>query len=292
MTINQLLSAAPSREVGLALVDWARELSGRIVRGDMMIGILSPDEVALAPKALRKAKECGIDAALLDLGNWLAAPPFGEPDAMAAEVAFREAMAASVPGARLRLVEFVWFFCRDTASDERKREVYLLAEELAETDSREGRALHLLGLMTSAGFGTQADPHSACAMQEKAAEMGDADAMFEAWLHYDMGLGVAKNSAVGLGYLRRAADCGQPRAMYNMAACLATGRGMARDLASAAEWYLRSSEAGNVRATANLAMMYAKGEGVKKDVEHAKMLFDEAEYMGLDVSGARASVGL
>jgi TPR repeat protein len=38
--------------------------------------------------------------------------------------------------------------------------------------------------------------------------------------------------------------------------------------------------------------MYAKGEGVARDIEHAKRHFDEAEYMGLDVSQMRASVGL
>ena len=38
--------------------------------------------------------------------------------------------------------------------------------------------------------------------------------------------------------------------------------------------------------------MYAKGEGAARDIEHAKRLFDEAEYKGLDVSQMRASIGL
>ena len=46
----------------------------------MMIGILSADEVALAPKAPHRASDCGIKEALVDLGNWLAAPPIGDPD--------------------------------------------------------------------------------------------------------------------------------------------------------------------------------------------------------------------
>lgn len=80
--------------------------------------------------------------------------------------------------------------------------------------------------------------------------------------------------------------------MYNMGACHATGRLVAKDLAKAVEWYRRASEAGNVMATAALAVLYAKGEGLAKDIETAKQLFDEAEYMGLDVSKMRASVGL
>jgi TPR repeat protein len=66
--------------------------------------------------------------------------------------------------------------------------------------------------------------------------------------------------------------------------------GLPKDLAKAAEWHFKASKAGNVRATANLAMMYAKDEGVRKDLGQAKLLFDEADYMGLDVSEAPASV--
>jgi hypothetical protein len=51
----------------------------------MMIGILSADEVALAPKALHRASDCGIKEALGDLGNWLAAPPIGDPDHVRAD---------------------------------------------------------------------------------------------------------------------------------------------------------------------------------------------------------------
>jgi TPR repeat protein len=69
-------------------------------------------------------------------------------------------------------------------------------------------------------------------------------------------------------------------------------RELPQDMVKAAEWYSRSSDAGNVRATANLAMMYAKGQGVEQDLHRAEMLFDEAEYVGLDCGKARASVGL
>jgi len=41
-----------------------------------------------------------------------------------------------------------------------------------------------------------------------------------------------------------------------------------------------------------LATMYASGEGVEKDTDKARLLFDEAEYMGLDVNEARKQAGL
>jgi hypothetical protein len=65
----------------------------------MMIGILSADEVALAPKALHRASDCGIKEALVD---WLAAPPIGDPDHVRARAAFREAIIAGAENAELR----------------------------------------------------------------------------------------------------------------------------------------------------------------------------------------------
>ena len=291
MSIRELLAAAPTTETGHALIEWVRELRGRILRGDMMIGILSIDEVALAPAALRKANDCGISEALIDLGNWLAAPPLGEPDLTGADAAFRQAIAAGVAGAKLRFVEFVWFYCPETATFDEQAEAYQLAFELSKDDG-DGRATYLLGLLTCNGFGTVADPKRANELQLKATSKGNTDALFELYLYREMGIGAPKDSNVAREFLQVAAARGHPRAMYNLAAYLATGRGLPKDLAKAAEWYSKASEAGNVRATANLAMMYAKGEGVPKNLDQAKLLFDEAEYMGLDVSEARTSVGL
>jgi uncharacterized protein len=291
MSIRELLTAAPSAEIGRALTAWANDLRGRILRGDMMLGILSADEVALASTALRKASDCGIKEALLVLGNWLASPPLGDPDLVGAHAAFREAMFADVKDAKQRFVEFVWFYCRDTATLEEQAETHQLARELSIVDD-DGRATYLLGLLTCNGFGTQADPNRAYELQLAAISKGNTDALFELYLYHEMGNGAPKDSKVALEFLQLAAAQGHSRAMYNLAAYLATGRGLPKDLAKAAAWYSKASEAGNVRATANLAMMYATGEGVPKNLEQAKLLFDEADYMGVDVTEARASVGL
>ena len=217
--------------------------------------------------------------------------PIGEPDLVAARAAFREAIAAGVKGAKLRFVEFVWFSCRETATAEEQTEVYRMAQELLDFDD-DGHATYLSGLLTCNGFGTQADPKRAHELHLAATSKGNIDALFELYLYREMGIGVPKDSKVALEFLQLAATLGQSRAMYNLAAYLATGRGVPQDLAKAAEWYSKASEAGNIRATANLAMMYARGEGVPKDLDQARLLFDEADYMGLDVSEARASVGL
>ena len=84
MSIHQLLAADASDETGQALIAWTHELRGRILRGDMTLGILSTEEVALAPAALQKAIDCGIKDAWTELGSWLAIPPIGEPDLIGA----------------------------------------------------------------------------------------------------------------------------------------------------------------------------------------------------------------
>lgn len=292
MNIHELLAADQSVETGNALLEWARNLRGRIIRGDMMIGILPVEEVELAPLALRRASECGVKDALLELGNWFAQPAIGEPDLASARTAFEDAMSAGVPNAQLRYVQFLWYRCRETASSEEQRRAYKLAEEMISNDDDEGRASYLLSLLTCQGFGTPPDPIKARNLLGVAAAAGNADALFELYIYYETGVGGPKDSAAAIDCLSRAAEMGQSRAMYNLAACLATGRGVEKDLAAAAKWYFKSSEAGNVRATANLATMYAKGEGVRKDFDQAKLYFDEAEYMGLDVSEMRASVGM
>ncbi len=77
-----------------------------------------------------------------------------------------------------------------------------------------------------------------------------------------------------------------------MGAFLATGKGVDKDMAKAAEWYQRAADAGNPNAMANLGLMYASGDGVEEDREYAEELFDQAEYLGLDVEEVRSAVGM
>jgi TPR repeat protein len=116
--------------------------------------------------------------------------------------------------------------------------------------------------------------------------------MLEAFIHHETGLGVPQDSARAFGYLEQAAEAGDPRALYNMGAYCATGRMVRQDMAEAAKWYRKAADAGHIKALATLAVMYATGDGVAQDTEHAAELFDEAEYLGLDVEAMRESVGL
>jgi uncharacterized protein len=291
-SIDALLAAELSHHAGQALVRWVFDINGRIQRGDMMLGILTFEEVRKVPAALARAAECGIADAWLKLAWWLANPPVGDPDIAGAEETLRGAIKAGVPGARLELVQVRWFYRREDASELERLETHDLVRALAEEDGHDAEALYYLGLLTCQGFGTPRDPGKAFRLQQQAAALGNTDAMFELYAHLATGLGVAQDDQGALAANRRAAEAGHPRAMYNMGAFHATGRLVEKDMVKAAEWYQRASDAGNPLATATLAAMYAAGDGVPQDKSYAQELFELADYLGLDVAAMRKSVGL
>jgi hypothetical protein len=287
LEIASLLAAPPSPENARALFDWATAIPGRIARGDMIIGILTVDDIAQVPVALSRAADGGIDQALLKLAFWFANPAFGDPDLPTAERELLDAIRRGIPGADLGLAQLRWFYQRDECGPEQRAQAYQLVEDRVRRHPDDARALYLLGLLTCAGFGTSADPTRALDLQRRSADLGDPAAMFEIYAQYANGIGAPRDDAAAFAALTRAADAGHPRALYNMGAYHATGRGIPKDLTKAVAWYERAADAGQAGAIATLAIMYARGEGVPRDPERAAELFDQAEYLGLDVSAAR-----
>jgi TPR repeat protein len=290
--IDMLLQAEPSPTVAAQLVEWAAATRNRIARGDMLVGIVTPEEVSKIPTAYRAAAQHGAADAWLALAWWNANPQFGEPDVEGAEAALQAAIDANVPSARLELVKIRWFFKRDTATPGEMREAYGLVAALAEADCTDAEAIYFLGLLTTQGFGVAASPAAGFNLQRRAADLGNADAMFELYVHYAKGLGVAADEQAALAACRQAAEAGHPRAMYNVGAYNASGRGMPKNIPEALKWYERAAAAGNPSAMVGLAVIYATGDGVERDREYAGELFDQAEYCGLDVSQVRKQVGL
>ena len=289
--IDDLLHQPSSAAVAQQLVDWADAARNQIARGDMMLGILSVDDAAKIPTAYERAAEFGISAAWLPLAWWHAMPGFGEQNIVAAESAIETAIAEGVEDATLDLVKLRWFFMRDVASEEKRIHTYQLAERLAE-QSHGSAALYFLALLTTRGFGTSASPEVGFNLQEQAADLGNADAMFELYIHHENGLGTTADQKLAFAACKRAAEAGHHRAMYNLGAFNATGRGTPKDMKKAVEWYERAAGVGNPSAMAGLAAIYATGDGVEVDRAYAEQLFDQADYCGLDVSGLRAQVGL
>lgn len=289
--IETLLAAEPSQKLGNDLAKWADSGIARSCRGDMALGILTIEDAQKVPLALSKAAICGVPMALLTLARWHRNPPLGEPDIVLADGILNEAIGKGVPGAKMEMVHLRWFFRRDEATNEERNETCNLCRQLIDEDHQDSEAIHYLGLLTTAGFGIEADPTAAQALQRRAADLGNTDAMFELYVHYTNGLGVAKDDQKAFSENHRAAQSGHPRAMYNMGVFYATGHVVDKDMAKAAEWYEKAGDAGNPHALANLATLYIAGNGVEEDRDYAEDLINQAEYLGLDVSELRESLG-
>lgn len=290
--LASLLDSPPTAEVGRAIMRWVAGVQFRIDRGDMMIGVLSMETVNRVPEALRKAIECGVREAWVELGYWLADPPIGDPDIAAGEQVLEEAVGRGIDETIVPLVRLRWFLRREDASQAERARAYSLLEDFVAKNPSNADALHYLGLLTCGGFGTSADPAAAFQIQRKAAAMGNVEATFELYVHYQTGLGIERNEVAAFEANREAAEALHPRAAYNMGVFHATGQHVTKDLVQAAEWYQKASDAGNPQATAVLATMYAKGEGVSQDTVYAEELFIDAEDLGVDVSEMRRSVGM
>lgn len=290
--IDDLLNAPPSVETARKLNEWADECRNRIARGDLMLGILTVEEVEKISSAYRTAAQFGDTDSWLKLAWWCASPDDGTPDLDAAESALKSAVDSEVPGAELELVKIRWFYKRDSASQEEQEQSYQIVFAIVEKNPKDSEATYYLALLTTHGFGTEADPETGFKLQQQAADIGNTDAMFELYIHLAHGLGVVVDEAAALDACRRAAQAGHPRAMYNMGAFNASGHGVEKNIPEAIEWYERAADEGNPHAMVGLAVIYATGDGVEADSQYAEQMVDQADYLGIDVSEIRESVGL
>lgn len=290
--IDALLKAQPSNSVAEQLVAWADATRNQIARGDMMLGILSIDEVAKIPMAYQAAAQLGHSNAWVTLAWWYAYPDFGEQDLESAETAIQRAIDADVEMAKLEIAKIRWFFKRNTATEAERQQSYQFVSDIVTLDPDNARAIYILALLTTHGFGVAASPKSGFLLQQRSADLGNADAMFEIFAHYSNGLGVPVDEDLAFNACQRAADAGHVRAMYNLGAFNAIGRGTSKNTLEAVKWYERAAAAGNPSAMVGLAIIYATGDGVDVDREYAREMFDQADYCGLDVSQLRDQVGL
>jgi TPR repeat protein len=147
-------------------------------------------------------------------------------------------------------------------------------------------ALYELGLLYYNGeWWLKKDLKKALLYHTKAAELGNADAMFELYALYSTGTGVKKDNKVAMDWCKKAADLNQGRACFNMGGFYAVGNGVPKDLDLSVKWYDRASKAGNGKASATLGVMYKMGEEIPKDDAKAEEYFKTAEEQLFDLKG-------
>jgi hypothetical protein len=169
--IDILLKANPSSTVARQLVEWAASTRNRIARGDMMLGILTPEEVQKIPVAYRAAAQQGDADAWVALALWNSNPQFGKPDLEQTEAALKEAIDAKVASAPLELVKIRWFFKRDATTASEKQEAYRFVSAIVEADPKNAEAICFLALLTQ---GFRSCVSTAGFLQQRAATLGHA----------------------------------------------------------------------------------------------------------------------
>lgn len=285
------------------------------VRGDALIGLMADVEDALTQMTslLRSAANAGHAEAFADLGQCYAAVlvPIGAFDGVCDEVepTWSAAAAAIVdddnPGLQAALRCFfqaallghrpsasVFATWTRHANQAAQRAAAALLEALADDvdGATRGAEWCQLGYVH-----TWLQHHElALAALNKAAALGNGNAIFELSIVYGQGLGVDVDAAVAQTWLERAAEVDHPRALYNVGAGYASGRAThdgAPDFQRAASYYERAAGHGNGRAAAMLAIMILQAQ-IEGTTAAASSWLDTAEQTGFDTASLLDAVDL
>jgi TPR repeat protein len=115
----------------------------------------------------------------------------------------------------------------------------------------------------------------------KAAESGDAKAMFYLALSIEQGLRADADGGEALTWYRRSASAGFPLAQFKLGQLHQFGQLLARDAEVARRWYALAAEQGLADAQFNLAVMMETGEGGEIDGARALALYVQSAAGGI-----------
>lgn len=273
------------------------EIYGGIVGGEMLIGLLPIDAPEVMARGYAAAALAGRAGSWTRLGrtfrdqvvdiavDWPSEYPFPDAADEPAGPALRCFAEAARGGDRMGALMFAGASRRGSVQAQ-EFALTLLGPYL--TDDPTGEVLMWCSHVNFA----RGDYASAVAASERAAALGNADAMFELYVFHANGYGVPHSNEAAHEWLMRAAELGQARALYNVGAAHATGRGLPKDGAAAVRYYERAAQAGNGQAAATLGWMYLVGDLVAEDHAQAERWFSDAEEKGFDVDGWLDGLGL
>ena len=109
-----------------------------------------------------------------------------------------------------------------------------------------------------------------------AAELGNAEALFNMGIFYLEGMGCDQDMEKCANYLHRAARRRHPEAQFAYADLLSNGWGIEQDEKRAMKWYLDAAENGHVEAMYRLGEIYAEGRIVPEDLAAAAKWYNAA----------------
>ena len=109
-----------------------------------------------------------------------------------------------------------------------------------------------------------------------AAELGNAEALFNMGIFYLEGMGCDQDMEKCANYLHRAARRRHPEAQFAYADLLSNGWGIEQDEKRALKWYLDAAENGLVEDMYRLGEIYAEGRIVPEDLAAAAKWYNAA----------------
>ncbi len=148
-------------------------------------------------------------------------------------------------------------------------------------EAGDARAMFHLAVCYENGDGIAKDESKAFEWYKKAAEAGDARAMATAARCYMMGTGVVKDESKAFEWYQKAGDGGLAQAMLSVGLCYSNGVGVVQDDSKAFEWFKKAADGGNVTAMFNVGVSFGKGTGIAKDGSKAFEWYRKAAYAGL-----------
>jgi hypothetical protein len=124
---------------------------------------------------------------------------------------------------------------------------------------------------------------------ERAAALGNAEAMMGTSWIYGNGRDVPKNETEALRWRRMSAENGNTGAMYLIGRAYEEGDNVPQDYAEAMRWYEKAADRKDTSAMTSIAQLYEHGGGVTKNPAEAMRWYEKAA--GLGDSFAAYSIG-
>ena len=159
------------------------------------------------------------------------------------------------------IAHYVALLARATAAAGRLEEAYGLYKKAA--DAGDARAMYSLGLMLETGDHAPKDLKAAYALYEKAAQRGLADGAINLAVALAQGAGIEKNLPRAYALLQQASEAGSARATYDLAEFAEHGFGGKKS--DALDLYRRAASFGYSKGYHTAAAVLDEGRGVAKD---------------------------
>ena len=141
-------------------------------------------------------------------------------------------------------------------------------------------AMFYLGNLYDNGWGVSRDYEQARKWFEKGAAAGNAPAMTNLGMMYAKGHGVPQYYGQARKWFEKGAAAGSAPAMTNLGNLYEKGWGVSRDYGLALQWYEKAAAAGAARAMNNLGVLSAQGHGVPQDYGQARKWFEKGAAAG------------